>query len=276
MTQQTLFPARDNPESEIIYTKDSLIEKLIEICESGWIPNARPGNDGGVGNTFEDLLGIKENNLPIPNAAEWELKSHRINSSALNTLFHVEPSPRALRIVPNVLLPKYGWPHQKAGINYPLGEKSFRQTISGLNRSDRGFMVVVNRSESKIEISFDARYVDKRHENWLESVSERVGLSDLSPRPYWGFEDLFHVAGTKIKNTFYVVADSRREKGKEYFHYRNIYKLTKFTINGILRGFEEGKIFVDFDARSGHNHGTKFRIKDSLFPQLYESIEKIY
>lgn len=54
-----------------IYTKESLIEKLLEIVKKGWIPNSRHGNHGGIGNTLEDLLGIKENNLPIPNAAEW-------------------------------------------------------------------------------------------------------------------------------------------------------------------------------------------------------------
>ncbi|MGC8546014.1 MAG: MvaI/BcnI family restriction endonuclease, partial [Athalassotoga sp.] len=34
----------------------------------GWISNNRPGNVGGIGNTLEDLLGIKENHLPLPNA----------------------------------------------------------------------------------------------------------------------------------------------------------------------------------------------------------------
>ncbi len=42
---------------------------------------------------LEDLLGIEENNLPIPNAAEWELKAQRANTSALTTLFHIEPQP---------------------------------------------------------------------------------------------------------------------------------------------------------------------------------------
>jgi len=124
-----------------IYTKQSLIDTLKEISERGWIPNARKGNHGGIGNTLEDLLGIEENNLPIPNAAEWELKTQRLNSSSLTTLFHIEPSPRAIRFVPQVLLPKYGWAHQEDGKKYAKGERSFRQTIHGLSRSDRGFMV---------------------------------------------------------------------------------------------------------------------------------------
>ena len=49
-----------------IYTKPELIEKLKEIAKMGWVPNARHGNQGGIGNTLEDLLGIEENNLPIP------------------------------------------------------------------------------------------------------------------------------------------------------------------------------------------------------------------
>lgn len=54
-----------------IYTKESLIIELKKIAAKGWIDNARHGNHGGIGNTLEDLLGIEENNLPIPNAAEW-------------------------------------------------------------------------------------------------------------------------------------------------------------------------------------------------------------
>ncbi|KJU87421.1 hypothetical protein MBAV_000385, partial [Candidatus Magnetobacterium bavaricum] len=100
------------------YTKEQLINKLISIKDMGWIRNARLGNAGGIGNTLEDLLGIKENNLPIPNATEWELKCQRLNSSSLTTLFHMEPSPRALKFVPQVLLLKYGWSHQEAGKKY--------------------------------------------------------------------------------------------------------------------------------------------------------------
>jgi len=87
-----------------IYTKEQLIDELRRIRDMGWIKNNRPGNVGGVGNTLEDLLGIQENNLPIPNASEWELKCQRSSTSSLTTLFHCEPSPTALRIVPSILL----------------------------------------------------------------------------------------------------------------------------------------------------------------------------
>lgn len=253
-----------------IYTKLELIAKLKEISAMGFVPNARQGNAGGIGNTLEDLLGIKENNLPIPNAAEWELKAQRLNSASLTTLFHIEPSPRAIRFVPQVLLPKYGWTHQEGGKKYSEEEMSFRQTIHGQLRSDRGFMVVINRKERKILISFDARNVDVRHKNWLESVKKRIGLGELDPQPYWGFDDLEHKAGTKLLNAFYVQAEVEKRRGKEYYHYTKVAMLQKFNFEGFLKALEEGKILVDFDARTGHNHGTKFRLRQDCLPMLYE------
>lgn len=256
----------------IIYTKQALIDKLKKIAELGWIVNARQGNAGGIGNTLEDLLGIKENNLPIPNAAEWELKTQRLNSSSLTTLFHIEPSPRAIRFVPQVLLPKYGWVHKEDDKKYPKGEMSFRQTIHGQSRSDRGFMVVIDREERKILISFDAGSVDIRHKNWLESVKKRVGLNELDPQPYWGFDDLEHKAGTKLLNAFYVQADVKIVQKKEYYKYTKVMMLQKFSFEGFLKALEEGKVLVDFDARTGHNHGTKFRMRQDCLPMLYENI----
>jgi hypothetical protein len=259
----------------IIYTKQALIEKLKEIAAMGWIPNARKGNAGGIGNTLEDLLGIKENNLPIPNAAEWELKAQRLDSTSLCTLFHIEPSPRAIRFVPQVLLPKYGWAHKEDGKKYPKGEMSFRQTIHGQSRSDRGFMVVIDRNERKILISFDSKSVDPRHKDWLKSVKERIGFSELNPQPYWGFDDLEHKAGTKLLNSFYVQAEVKITRGKEYYKYSKIMMLQKFSFEGFLKAIEEAKILVDFDARSGHNHGTKFRMRQDSWPMLYEKVTTI-
>lgn len=254
-----------------------MIDRLRQIQRMGWVQNRRFGNDGGVGNTLEDLLGIEENNLPIPNAAEWELKCQRSNTTSLTTLFHFEPSPRVLRFVPSILLPKYGWTHAEAGKKYPLTEMSFRQTISGTSRTDRGFMIQLDRIEKRIIVSFDQHFVNGRHNDWLKSVEARVGnLDELTPQPYWGFADIYHKAGTKLLNTFYVVADSTKDsKGIEYFNYSKIYKLTEFSLDGLLEAIETGVLFVDFDARTGHNHGTKFRLKQNELPRLYNSIEII-
>ena len=258
------------------YTKELLIEKLKEISKQGWISNKRHGNQGGIGNTLEDLLGIKENNLPIPNAAEWELKTQRMDSGSLTTLFHIEPSPRAMKFVPEIFLPKYGWKHKEADKKYHADEMSFRQTIHGINPSDRGFMVKIDRKGEKILISFDSSLVSDKHARWLESVKKNVGLGELDPQPYWGFEDLKNKAGTKLLNCFYVQAEVKKESGKEFYSYNKLLMLRKFYFEGFLESIENGNLLIDFDARTGHNHGTKFRLRQNCFPDLYSDITEVF
>ena len=256
----------------VLYTKENLIEELKKIRNQGWIKSTRPpGNSGAIGNTLEDLLGIEENNLPIPNAAEWELKTQRIKTSALTTLFHSEPSPRAVKIVPQILLPLYGWEHKEAGGKYSVDEKSFRQTINALNRTDRGFGVEVNQNERKVEISFDAEVVSPEHGDWLASVNQRINLDELAPKPYWGFDDLVHRAGTKLLNCFYLKAAAKKIDKVEYFHYQDIFVLQKFSPDKFIDVITKGLILIDFDARTGHNHGTKFRMRQNALPDLYEN-----
>ncbi len=258
-----------------LITKEDLIRKFEEIEKMGWIENRRIGNDGGVGNTLEDLLGIPENNLPIPNAAEWELKARRSNSSSLVTLCHQEPSPRATKLVPDLLLPKYGWPHQKAGTQYPDTEMSFRMTINGNSYTDRGFGIYVNDVERRIEIVFDSSKVADRHAEWLNSVESKIGLGPLPVLPYWGYNDIYTKIGTKLINCFFVQADVKREDGIEYYHYNSVVMCKTVDCDKFIKAVKDGKVYIDFDARTGHNHGTKFRIKESDLPLLYASTTKI-
>ena len=258
------------------FTKDSLKSSLREISALGWVETRRRGNDGGVGNTLEDLLGIKENNLPLPNAGEWEIKGQRADSSSLTTLFHMEPSPRACHFVPKILLPYYGWRHDKAGIKYPLSEMSFRLTLTAGVRTSRGFTVVANREDGRIEISFDASSVNNcRHGDWLEKVRRRIGLAELDPQPYWGFDDLFHKAGTKLNKTLYAIAERKRANGTEYFRYSRFLMLEDFQWERFVEAIDRGDVLVDFDARTGHNHGTKFRLRQNRYPNLYKSILEV-
>jgi len=247
-----------------LLSKQEIIDKLQAIS-GNWYPNARHGNDGGVGNTLEDILGIAENNLPIPNAAEWELKSQRANGTSLLTMFHMEPSPRAAKIVPKILLPSLGWDHKGAGTTYSAAEKSFRMTISAARYTDRGFSLRLNSDEQKLEVIFDPNMVSDTHKEWLRGVSLPIPVV-----PYWGYRDLEHKAGSKILNCFYVVAETRKEDGHEYYKYSSAIMLKDFSFSRFLARIESGDIFVDFDARTGHNHGTKFRVYAGSFPQLFD------
>lgn len=265
-----------------LLSKEELIQNILEICRRGWQRSVRETvdrrNAGAVGNTLEALLGIKENNLPIPNAGEWELKGQRSDTSSLVTLKHIEPSPKAAGIVPNLLLPRYGWKHKQAGKRYPKTEVSFRSTTSAISHTNRGFRIVVDRQQEKVRFVFDAIKADATDPEiglWLRSVEERVGLGPLHPEPYWGFEDLRYAIGSKMRNCFYVVADSKVEHAREFFLYRELYILSGFSFEKFVRCLEDGAILVDFDARTGHNHGTKFRIRQGHWSDLYDEVRRI-
>ena len=148
-------------------------------------------------------------------------------------------------------------------------------TISGKSFSDRGFKVDVDRKSCRVLITFDSSKADSGHSDWLAKVENRVGLGELDPQPYWGFDDLRNKAGTKILNCFFVVAKSKKEKGKEYFQYDRILMLRKFNFDKFLNAIDAGCLYVDFDARTGHNHGTKFRLREDKWPELYSDVTVI-
>jgi len=176
-----------------------------------------------------------------------------------------------------VLLPLYGWPHQLAGARYPAGEMSFRQTITGKARGDRGFGVVIDRAARKVLISFNALEVDPRHHLWLATVKQRVGhLGELDPQPYWGFDDLMHDVGAKLHNSFFIQAEVEQRDGHEFYHYSRAQMLSTFDFEAFLAALEQGMAYVDFDARTGHNHGTKFRVRANALPNLYKSAVTIF
>jgi len=75
-------------------TLPELKRKLKAIKALGFVKTHRKG-DTGIGKTLEDLLGIKENNIPLPDIGEIaELKAYRRSASSMLTLFTLEPAKR--------------------------------------------------------------------------------------------------------------------------------------------------------------------------------------
>ena len=114
-----------------------------------------------------------------------------------------------------------------------------------------------------------------RHSEWLASVKMRVGLGELHPQPYWGFSDLYHKAGTKLLNCFHVRAEAKRERGQEFFRYSTMMVLEDLSLGSVLQAIEEGNLLIDFDARTGHNHGTEFRLRQDHLPDLYARVREV-
>jgi hypothetical protein len=258
------------------YSKAEFIAALKEIKEKGWIESHRPGNDGGAGNTLEDLLGIDENNLPIADTAEWELKTQKTKENYI-TMFHLEPSPREANNVVDTLLPKYGWPHKQAGIKYPRNEMSFRATLNGATYTDRGFKVTVDRRNEKVLVTFDSSKVSPRHAEWLERVASLAGRGEINPQPFWSFDALREKTRQKSKNVFFVGVEKRGPRGAEEYFYDSGWTLEGFSFDLFVDAIENGDLLVDFDARTHHNHGTKYRTKDmDVIKTLYKKVEKVF
>lgn len=264
-----------------VFTKEELIDDILEISKRGWIKSVKRTknvrNDGAVGNTLEKILGIRENNLPIANAGGWELKGQREHTSSLISLKHFDPYPRP--ILQEMLLPHYGWPHREAGKKYSKNEMSFRSTTCATQFTSRGFRIIVDRDQKKIRFTFDALKVgaaDPEIAAWLKTVQTRIGLGPLNIEPYWGFDDLRNVVGEKVTNCFYVTAESKVERKREYFLYKHLLVLSGFSFNKFIECLEKGVVQVDFDARTHHNHGTKFRIRQGCWKEIYSSVTQIF
>ena len=62
----------------------------------------------------------------------------------------------------------------------------------------------------------------------------------------------------------------KKEAERELYNYKKVIMLQRFSFEGFLQAIEKAIILIDFDARSGHNHGTKFRLRQTYLPTLYE------
>ncbi|NCC71118.1 hypothetical protein EOM09_06060 [bacterium] len=100
-------------------------------------------------------------------------------------------------------------------------------------------------------------------------------LDELNPQPYWGFNDLEHKIGSKLHNCFFVQAEVKKINGLEHYWYKKVQMLETFSFEGFLNELEKGNVLVDFDARTGHNHGTKFRLRQNFYPNLYKKSKLI-
>jgi len=260
------------PPPDGIYTTKWLSEALNRVRARDWIDSQRPGNDGGIGNTLEDLIGIPENNLKVADIGEFELKAHKTEGASLVTLFHQDPLPKMKSSpVQYLLLPKYGWPHKTMAHEF-----SFRQTIRGDRHTDRGFSVTLDKTKNQLTTIFDSNQVDVvAHGDWLDSVRKRAGLGALSPAPFWPFDLLRNRTDAKLKNVLFVSADVKKGKGLNSFRYGSGYLLRNFRFERFLNAIENGFIYIDYDARTGHNHGTKFRIQEGNWNQIYEFVERL-
>ncbi|MEM3504060.1 MAG: MvaI/BcnI family restriction endonuclease [Nitrososphaeria archaeon] len=229
----------------------SLLKKLKAIKKIGYIKTHRAGNTG-VGKTLEDLLGIKENNIPGPNARMIELKSTRKNASSMLTLFTKSSLPPKAN---SILLERFGYKSRRGN-----HKKELHTTVSA-----REFNTLKGKAGFKIVIEEDKI-------NLVTNENEVVG--------YWDKETLKKSFERKMPKLLYVKADSRGSGSDEEFWFNEAWLLSGFDFTNFVHLLQEGTILVDIrigqypDGRA-HDHGTGFRVLPAKLDLCFEHREKI-
>jgi len=214
----------------------TIIETLKKIKKKGYIKTHRVG-DTGVSKTLEDLLDIKENNIPGPNATYIELKSVRKNTASMLTLFTKSPLPEKAN---SILLKKYGYKSKRGN-----KKKELHTTVNA-----KEFNKLKRKVGFKIEIK-------DRKINLITSKNEILG--------YWDEDTLKKSFERKLPKLLYVKAESKGKGADEEFLYNEAWLLSGFNFVNFLKLLKAGVILVDIrigqypDGRP-HDHGTGFRV----------------
>jgi len=232
------------------WTLAKIKQALKDLSAKGWVKSNRAHNTG-IGKTLEDYLGIAENNIALPDFGVMELKSQRVGTASMMTLFTKKPEG----ITNAEILKRFGYPDPE----YPK-HKILHQTITKGKKNAMGFHCKINREEGKLFI-----------------------LKNRTVLGYYDLEFLRQKAIEKIGNGLILVfAKSKTINGEEYFHYTEAWllkdidpvrflALSKYDIRlGVYRsGKNKGK---------PHDHGSAFRLtrlSENTFPLLFKKHQRI-
>lgn len=227
-----------------------IIEEFKRIRELGFVPSKR-SNNTGIGKTFEDYLGVIENNLKESDYEGFEVKSKRALSSSFLTLFTKSPNHPAG--ANTILRDSFGENYEE----YPGLKKLHTSIFSHRFNTYRGlygFKIENDKNTQVIKIIIKDLQTDK-------IISDNI---------HWTYKEISNTLENKIQALFYVNADCKTIEDTEYFHYTSAVIYLNPTLENFLKLVDDGKLMIDIrigSYKSGknhgktHDHGTGFRIK---------------
>ena len=229
---------------------DKLILELKKIKKLSFIKTTH-AHQGGVGNTLETFLGIKENNFRTPDLGVIELKAKRTGSTSMLTLSSKSPLPRSVN---KKLFDAY---NKKGDDNvYRL-----YTTIYGSRKNNRGFRVKL--------------------------VGNNLVLENPKKiHVYWPLEQIDDVLKQGNQKVVLVWAETKGKLGskQERFYYNEAYLLSGISIGKLKQALNSGKLKVDIRigadltgkaAGKYHDHGTGFRISKNNYLELFDKYQKL-
>ena len=220
-------------------------KKLKDIRDKGFIHSKRKGPTG-IGYTLESELGIKENNIAVPDLGFAELKSHREDHTGLVTLFTF--NRKAWKIEPLLAIEKYGSydKNNRKGMYYTITQKP----------NSAGLFLTCN--DDTIQV---------------QHISGEVILQ-------WTMDSVAEKFSQKMKNVILVSAKVELRENREYFYYYRA-RFLKGNIDkqDLINAFISGDFVIDLrlhDKKTrARNHGTGFRVQENKLINLFSNISEI-
>lgn len=245
--------------------KDKIINAFNKVKALGWVKSHR-SNNTGIGKTFEDYIGVVENNLNEPDLFGFEIKSHRADSNSYVTLFTKSPS-YPLKGANSYLKDKFG-------TNYSNSQLKKLHTSIFANR--------FNTYEDRYSFRLIHKVAERRIYIGVYTIDDHKLLDDTV---YYTYDDIEVALKCKLHNLFYVTAQRRNNTDNSesfYFDAAEIY--TNPSLECFLTLLDNG--YIMYDIRMGaygsgkkygkpHDHGSGFRIKEYNLINLYANIERI-
>lgn len=235
-----------------------LLEKIRAIHNRGFIPSITPG-DPGVGDTLEDALGIRRNNVALPDYKGIELKATRLTRNGKRR------SKTRVNLFAKV--PEFGMSYSEIVREYGrwkyLEDKkedrlALENTTFASHPNSFGLILDVNENTDRLNMCHvDDTLTKKYLSHWL--------LSSLK-------EQLL----VKHHETFWVQAQSNTVDGVEWFRYDKIIHTKKPNASLLPSLVEADKIMVDLAGYFTKQKDMKWRDHGMLFKMWPDDLPLLF
>lgn len=215
-----------------------------------WYESHRKGPTG-IGKTFEDLLGKKEDNLPLPDFHQIELKAHDTDGNSYITLF--TKSPNIPRGINTLLRQSYGYFDPKS--DQKILHTSVSSKLQFNAKSNHYFQIVNDKAQRSLKLCV--------------YTSNKTLIKDAFTAQ-WSYEVLEKSLNKKLKTLAIIMSSTKHHNGQTYYSYDAIKVVRNLSLSQLLTALSDNKLIIDLRLgvyHSGknkgktHDHGTGFRIK---------------
>ena len=216
------------------------IPRYKQIKSEGFIEITRKG-DGKFGNTFEDLLGLTENNIDAPDMDGHAIKVQSKRTKSKMTLFNKSPE----WIIPQKrVVNDYGWEHATH-----KGEKTIQSTIT--------------RTPNKRQL-------------WLDTTDKLYVRLNDTILCQWSWKSLTSQFVKKFPRAIKVYGEEKREGDKIYFWFNEAYILTGTSKELFKQLIIDDIISIDFRFYTQYNKGLSIRDRGTAFRMKGSHLDKLF